>query len=104
MKQFRERVIAVVHAIPKGKVMSYGQVAAAAGWPRGARQVGWILHEHDGKDDLPWWRVVNNQGQLTIKGNMFSTAELQKQLLEAEGIAIDADFSFDIEKYRYKRV
>lgn len=98
---FKEKVIVAVDIIPKGKVVSYGQVAAAAGSPRAARQVGWVLHGLDGDNKLPWWRVINNLGCISIKGNFYSTPLLQKKLLEKERVKVTSDFQIDIEKYRY---
>ena len=82
--------------------MSYGQVAAALGSPRAARQVGWVLHSLDGDDSVPWWRVVNGEGRISIKGNFYSTPIVQKELLVKEGVAVDENYHLDIEKYRYK--
>ncbi len=98
---FKAAVLKIVNSIPKGKLMSYGQIAAAAGSPRSARQVGGILSKFDGSYDLPWWRVVNHKGLITIKGNAFSTSKMQKELLEVEGIVVDDDLKIDIKKYRY---
>lgn len=99
---FKEQVIALVRKIPRGKVVSYGQVAAAVGQPRAARQVGWALHTLDGDDSVPWWRVINNEGRISIKGNMMSTPLAQKNFLEAEGIIVSEDFKIEIDKYRYR--
>ncbi len=98
---FKARVLEIVTSIPQGKVMSYGQVAAYAGSPRAARQVGGILSRFDGSSNLPWWRVLNSAGHISIKGNMFCTPELQKQLLEGDGLTVSPDLTLDIEKYRY---
>lgn len=98
---FREKVIEAVKKIPKGRLVSYGQVAAYCGSPRAARQVGWMLHSLDGNNQLPWWRVINNLGHISIKGNIMSTPLAQKNYLEAEGILVDKDMKIDIEKYRY---
>jgi len=68
--------------------------------PRAARQVGWILNGLDGKIPIPWWRVVNNKGYLSIKGSMY-TAQDQRETLVKEGVEINDDFTFDIEKYRF---
>jgi len=102
MDNFRQQVIAFVKKIPKGKVASYGQVAAACGHPRAPRQVGAILRGlniSDGK--IPWWRVVNNKGLISIKGNWTATKELQRDLLVKEGIKVSDGFILDMEKYRY---
>lgn len=99
---FKEKVIEIVKKIPAGKVVSYGQVACYIGAPRAAREVGWILNGIDTeKMQVPWWRVVNNSGRISIKGSEFS-ADDQKILLEKDGIEINSDFTFDIEKYRFK--
>lgn len=98
---FKEKVIATINTIPKGRLVSYGQVAAACGSPRAARQVGWMLHTLDGDNTVPWWRVINNLGYISIKGNFMSTPLAQKKFLEDEGIEISGDMKIDIEKYRY---
>jgi methylated-DNA-protein-cysteine methyltransferase related protein len=98
--QFKHGVVRVVSAIPFGKVMSYGQVALYLGLPRAARQVGWSLSKMGDAEDLAWWRVVNNQGRISIKGSQY-TAEEQRALLIQEGVFIEDDFTLDIEKYRY---
>ncbi len=91
MRSFRDEVICIVKSIPKGKVLSYGAVASMAGSPRAARQVGFILRQAD-PGTLPWWRVVNSKGQISIKGNFEASKQLQKELLEAEGVAINENF------------
>lgn len=98
---FKEKIVKIIHAIPKGKLVSYGQVAAAVGSPRAARQVGWMLHTLDGNNSVPWWRVINNLGYISIKGNFMSTPLTQKKFLEDEGIEVSDDMQIDIEKYRY---
>lgn len=98
---FKELVKKYVMEVPKGKLVSYGQVAAACGSPRAARQVGWMLHTLDGDNSVPWWRVINAQGYISIKGNLYSTPLAQKAKIEAEGIPVDKDFHMDLEKFRY---
>ena len=84
VKPFTENVLLVIKAIPRGKVLSYGRVAALAGNPRGARQVSRILHSMSQKHDLPWHRVVNAQGRISLpRGRGY---ELQKALLVSEDI------------------
>ncbi len=101
---FKEAVILYVKKIPKGKVVSYGQVAAVCGHPRAARQVGGILKSLDiSSVSIPWWRVINNQGVISIKGNWTATKELQRDLLKRDGIKIEKDFKINIEKYRWKK-
>lgn len=101
MSPFKEKVIAIVKSVPSGKVVSYGQVGLYAGLPRAARQVGWILNGMEGKVDLPWWRVVNNKGYLSIRGTQYNDKELQKKLLEAEGVVFSDEFTLPMETYRY---
>lgn len=102
MSDFRKSVISFIKKIPKGRVVSYGQVAAAAGSPRAARQVGGILRAADiQKEKLPWWRVVNSKGEISIKGNWEASKELQAQLLKKEGVEVK-DLKIDINKYRYR--
>jgi methylated-DNA-protein-cysteine methyltransferase-like protein len=80
--------------------VSYGQVAAYLGLPRAARQVGWALRQMN-DEVLPWWRVINNAGKITIKGNMFADANMQRDFLRREGIEVREDYSLDMKKYRY---
>lgn len=101
MSKFKDSVVKIVKLIPAGQVASYGQVSLYVGVPRAARQVGWILNGLEGNTPVPWWRVVNSQGRITIKGSRYSQLE-QKELLEAEGVKINDDFTFDIEQYRFK--
>jgi methylated-DNA-protein-cysteine methyltransferase related protein len=61
MSKFKDKVLNIVMLIPKGKVVSYGQIATMGGVPRAARQIGWVMHSHGGI--TPWWRVVNNEGK-----------------------------------------
>lgn len=100
MSNFRDKVIHAVSKIPHGKVASYGQIALMAESPRSARQVGQILRSCEEK--IPWWRIVNNSGRVSIKGNPEVTAQQQKELLELEGIHFDKGFDFDIDKYRFR--
>ncbi len=100
---FRERVVEVVKNIPKGKVASYGQIASMAGSPRAARQVGFILRSSE-PDCLPWWRVLNNAGVISIKGNFDATKSLQKQLLEGDGVVVSTNMLVDMRKYRHNFV
>lgn len=101
MTDFQQAVLRVVRLIPPGKVVSYGQVAAYVGTPRAARQVGWVMRSMEGVPDYPWWRVLSNAGKITIKGNKFNDASLQRDLLEAEGIVLH-DYELDMTQYRFR--
>lgn len=78
-----------VKKIPYGKVASYGQIAAAVGRPRCARQVGWALHSNPDPQNIPCYRVVNRQGK-TAAAFAFGGEDMQKKLLEAEGVKFDS--------------
>ncbi len=82
---FRERVEALVAQIPRGRVMTYGQLAALAGNARAARIVGGIAHFGD--PDLPWQRVVNKQGGLA--SGYPGGRRGHRQVLEAEGVVVN---------------
>ncbi len=101
MSPFKNQVLTIVRSIPEGKVVSYGQVALYAGLPRAARQVGWILNGTEGRIDLPWWRVVNTKGYLSIRGTQYTDKELQAKLLRAEGVQVAEDFTLSMKRYRY---
>lgn len=100
MTPFKNKVIEVVNLIPSGKVMSYGQVALYIGLPRAARQVGWTLREFGDNQSVPWWRVINKSGRISISGNLNADRDLQKKLLESEGVE-DQDYQVDMGKYRF---
>jgi methylated-DNA-protein-cysteine methyltransferase-like protein len=101
MSKFKDKIIQIVRLIPKGKVASYGQVALIAGYPRGARQVGWILHVAGGENGTPWWRVINNKGRISTKC-LEHNPNIQKQMLEEDGIIVAKNLDIDIEKYRWR--
>lgn len=84
MEQFTANVIKIIKGIPKGKVMTYGQIAKLAGSPRGARQVSRILHSMSSNYHLPWHRVINAQGEISIKDEEMN--HVQRLSLEAEGV------------------
>jgi methylated-DNA-protein-cysteine methyltransferase related protein len=93
-KDFRDRVYALVATIPRGKVMTYGQLAALAGSPYAARVVGGIAHWGD--PDLPWQRVVKKSGSLAegYPGGLSG----HKQVLEAEGVEVSDDYRVDVKE------
>lgn len=91
---FAQRVEALVRQIPKGRVMSYGQIAALCGNARAARIVGGIAHFGD--PELPWQRVVNKSGGLAA-GYPGGRAG-HKAHLEQEGVAVSHDYKVDIDR------
>lgn len=103
MLNFSQKVFTVVKKIPKGKVVSYGQIASMVGSPKTARQVGWTLRTLDITNmSIPWWRVVNQKGFLSIKGNFTATKNLQKSLLEKEGVKVSEGYILNMKKYNWK--
>ena len=91
---FRKNVEALVAQIPKGRVMTYGQLAALCGNARAARIVGGIAHFGD--PDLPWQRVVNRTGGLA--SGYPGGRNGHKQVLEAEGMAVSDDYRVDVQE------
>jgi methylated-DNA-protein-cysteine methyltransferase-like protein len=91
---FSQLVYDYVARIPRGRVMTYGQLAALAGSPRAARIVGGIAHF--GPEDLPWHRVVNKQGGLA--GAFPGGRSEQGRRLEAEGVAVSSDYHLNVEE------
>lgn len=85
---FRARVSAVVRTVAAGKVVTYGDVAAALGSPRVARHVGWALAALPPDTDVPWHRVINAQGMVSLRGDLVRPDE-QRLRLEAEGVVFD---------------
>ena len=96
--RFFEQVYQVVRRIPQGKVATYGQVASILGKPRGARTVGWALHSIPEGSDVPWQRVINARGIITLDAHGPGGA-IQRALLEAEGIVFDEQGRIDLEVY-----
>jgi methylated-DNA-protein-cysteine methyltransferase related protein len=97
---FKTRVLEVIAQIPEGHVMTYGQVARVAGKPRNPRQVGEILQGLHLETNHPWWRVINSSGRLSTY--KVGTGDLQKRLLEAEGVVMDTTGRISLERYRWK--
>lgn len=92
---FSLKVQSIVAQIPEGRFMTYGQIAALAGNARAARIVGGVAHF--GATELPWHRVVNKKGGLAA-GFPSGGRILHRQLVEAEGVAVDSNDRVDIER------
>lgn len=84
----RARIYAVVRRVPRGRVATYGQVAALAGLPRHARLVGYALSALPMGTSVPWHRVVNAKGQISPRSSLLSHDELQAHLLRREGVRL----------------
>lgn len=101
-QDFSDRVYWLVCQVPAGCVATYGQIATYAGSPRAARAVGNLMKSSLKKGrDVPWHRIINVKGGISSKGDT-ERAELQRRLLEAEGIEFDDAGLCDLEKYRWE--
>jgi methylated-DNA-protein-cysteine methyltransferase related protein len=98
--EFERSVKERIRAIPKGKVATYAQIAALAGNHRAARQVARVLHSSSEKEGLPWHRVINSRGGISLKrGRGY---EEQRRLLIEEGIAVGRGGRIDLDKFRWE--
>ena len=95
---YRERVYEIVRRIPRGRVMTYGQIADILGEGYTARTVGFVMHSADEND--PWHRVINAQGACST-GRVLLPPDKQQRMLEAEGISFDARGRCDLKRYRW---
>lgn len=94
------RVLAAIRKIPKGRVMTYGAVAAMAGMPGRARLVGRVLSNSVLAGDCPWHRVVNARGTLSTEG---ASRVEQMRRLRAEGVVIDAAGRIELARFAWRR-
>jgi methylated-DNA-protein-cysteine methyltransferase-like protein len=94
------RIYAAVRRIPRGRVATYGQIAEAAGLANHARQVGYALHALPSGSSVPWHRVINAQGRISLRRE--HGPAMQRALLEAEGVVFDARDRIDLERFRYR--
>jgi len=95
------RIYAVVRRIPCGRVATYGQVAALAGLPGQARQVGYALHALPEGSDVPWQRVINSRGEVSLRSEA-GWEHYQRHLLEEEGVSFCGSGKVDLERYRWE--
>jgi len=93
---FTDRVVGLLRRIPRGKVATYGQIAVLAGNAYAARQVARLLHSLSGKERLPWQRVINSRGGISLRA---AEGELQRRLLEREGVAFGPDGRVELARY-----
>jgi methylated-DNA-protein-cysteine methyltransferase-like protein len=91
----------VVQKIPKGKVATYGTVARMAGNPRWSRVVGYALHVNPAPGIIPCHRVVNREGK-TAATFAFGGGDIQRQMLEQEGVVFESDGHIDLSQYGWK--
>lgn len=90
-----------VRRIPKSRVATYGQIAALVGSPRASRQVGWALNVLKPNSNVPWQRVINREGRISIE-NMRATKDEQARLLQSEGVEVvlrEGNYWVDLKRY-----
>jgi methylated-DNA-protein-cysteine methyltransferase related protein len=98
--EFEERVKTLIRSIPKGRVATYAQIASLAGNYRAARQVARVLHASSDKEHLPWHRVINSRGGISLRrGRGF---EAQRRLLKKEGVPVDRAGRVDLVRFQWE--
>ena len=104
MKNFYQQVYDLVAQIPRGRVMTYGQIAVILGKPTAARAVGYALHQSPPGMNIPWQRVINSQGKISPRGagDKLHEPSLQRILLEEEGIQFDGQGKIDLNHYLWE--
>ncbi len=98
MNAFYRRIYRVVRHIPRGRVATYGVVARLAGRPGAARTVGWALSALDDDTDVPWWRVINAAGRISLSSANHSDV-VQRALLLREGVKFAAGGAISLAAY-----
>ncbi len=96
-----DRILTVIQQIPRGKVATYGQVARIAGIPRNSRQVGSVLKNLPPRSDIPWYRVVNSRGEISLRDNLQSQS-YQRTALENEGIQFNGQGRLSLTTYGWE--
>lgn len=97
---FTQRVIEVIRAVPHGMVATYGGVARLAGSPRAARQVVRVLHTCSRSQGLPWHRIINREGRISLAE--MQGGDTQRSLLEKEGVRFDNDDRVDLDRFEWR--
>jgi len=101
LKSFYHQVYEIVACIPEGKVATYGQIAQYIGRPRAARIVGWAVKNAPSHLHLPCHRVVNRNGELAPE-HVFGGVQIQRKILEAEGITFDEKGCIHMDKHLWQ--
>jgi methylated-DNA-protein-cysteine methyltransferase-like protein len=96
------RIWSVVRRIPEGRVATYGQVAVVAGLPGQARQVGYALHQLPDDADVPWHRVINARGEISLRSGPMEGDRIQAELLAREGVSLNERGRIDLERYQWR--
>lgn len=92
-------IFATIAQIPKGKVTTYGEVAKLAGYPGYARHVGKALSNLPNESKLPWFRVINSQGRISLKNEDLVR---QREALIADGVKVSLDGKVSLSQYRWR--
>lgn len=93
-----EKIYAIIKKIPRGRVATYGQIAALVGIPRQARRIGYALSALDEHAGVPWQRVINSKGEISER----PFADLQQSLLKKEGIVFSKEGRVDLTRFQWK--
>jgi methylated-DNA-protein-cysteine methyltransferase-like protein len=101
VSEFQEQVYAIVADVPRGRVITYGQIAVWLNRPRSARQVGYAMAACPTERRLPWHRVVNAKGEVSPRANP-ADAAYQRTLLQAEGVYFGANGRIDLALYGWQ--
>ncbi|MFP6731902.1 MAG: MGMT family protein [Alphaproteobacteria bacterium] len=96
-----ESYYVIIRAIPPGRVMTYGDVAAYAGRPRQARRVGYALAALKGQV-VPWWRVINAEGAISMRTPDGGSESMQRDMLEEEGVEFTLERRVDLDRFRHR--
>lgn len=99
MSGFYEAVYRATRQIPRGRVTTYGTIAAMLGRPMAARAVGYALSALPIDTDVPWQRVINAQGKISLKARHPQETDRQRRLLEQEGVVFDAEGKVDLRDF-----
>ena len=97
---YYDDIYAVVCMIPEGKVATYGQIARLAGRPKAARQVGYALAALSGEHEVPWHRVINAQGKVSLRATP-GYEDYQQMLLEEEGVEFGLHNVVNLKDYQW---
>lgn len=98
--ELARQILQVVALIPYAKVASYGQIARMAGLPKHARLVGYVLKHLDSAADIPWHRVINSQGKISLSKLNESGESIQRSKLVAEGVMVIGD-KINLKQYQW---
>lgn len=101
---FRAAVYAMVKKVPKGKVATYGQIAALIDHPRHSRHVGFALASIPARVKIPWHRIINSAGRISLRRRHWDSGsdDMQRILLEAEGVRFSAEGKVNLKRHRWE--